>query len=188
MKQLMGVEVHREPTIPVKTKEILEMLVENDRVPKSTSVLAITENVKDRLIRLAINFADRAVSKKPVLYAGPVVLESPKTTLEEQWEKLLSRFGAGTVIFCAFRSSLVEGMVNDCQLVLLPHFGDQIINARLMARDLRTGVEVEKGEENGLFTKDDICRAVKTVMDDGNELGKETRSRGLTMLNGKSFF
>ncbi|KAE8689846.1 Anthocyanidin 3-O-glucoside 2''-O-glucosyltransferase [Hibiscus syriacus] len=198
----------------------------------------------------------RSQFKKPVLYAGPVVPEPPKTTLEEQWEKLLSKFGAGTVIFCAFGSecvlkkdqflelvlgleltglpflaalkppmgaeaiesalpegfekrvqgrgfvhggwvpqqfilrhtslgcfvthcgsgSLAEAMVNDCQLVLLPHVGDQIINARLMARELRIGVEVEKGEENGLFTKDDVYRAVMTVMDDGNELGKETRA------------
>ncbi len=41
---------------------------------------------------------------------------------------------------------------NDCQLVLLPNFGDQIINARLMGEDLKVGVEVEKGEEDGLFT------------------------------------
>ncbi|XWS18458.1 hypothetical protein CRYUN_Cryun32bG0045200 [Craigia yunnanensis] len=49
---------------------------------------------------------------------------------------------------------------------LLPHIGDQIINARLMAEDLKVGVEVEKGEEDGLFSKDDVCKAVMTVMDD----------------------
>ncbi|KAK8546785.1 hypothetical protein V6N13_093828 [Hibiscus sabdariffa] len=72
--------------------------------------------------------------------------------------------------------SLAEAMVNDCQLVLLPHVGDQIINARLMAGDLRIGVEVEKGEEDGLFTKDGVCKAVKAVMDNESELGKETRA------------
>ncbi|XVF40401.1 hypothetical protein PTKIN_Ptkin01aG0110700 [Pterospermum kingtungense] len=41
--------------------------------------------------------------------------------------------------------SLAEAMVTDCQLVLLPHIGDQIINARLMDGDLKIGVEVEKG-------------------------------------------
>ncbi|XVE88134.1 hypothetical protein DITRI_Ditri19aG0043500 [Diplodiscus trichospermus] len=72
--------------------------------------------------------------------------------------------------------SLSEAMVNDCQLVLLPQIGDQIINARLMARDLKIGVEVEKGEEDGLFTKDDISKAVKAVMDDDSEVGEEVRT------------
>ncbi|XWS12580.1 hypothetical protein CRYUN_Cryun37aG0102100 [Craigia yunnanensis] len=72
--------------------------------------------------------------------------------------------------------SLAESMVNDCQLVLLPHVGDQIINARLMAGDLKIGVEVEKGEEDGVFTKDDVCKAVKTVIDDDSEVGKEART------------
>ena len=45
--------------------------------------------------------------------------------------------------------SLPEAMVTDCQLVLLPHAGDQIINARLLGGDLKVGVEIEKGEEDG---------------------------------------
>ncbi|MBA0627511.1 hypothetical protein Godav_005017, partial [Gossypium davidsonii] len=69
-----------------------------------------------------------------------------------------------------------EAMVNDCQLVLVPHVGDQIINARLMAGDLRIGVEVEKSEKDGLFTKDDVNKAVKAVMDGDSELGKEVRA------------
>ncbi|XVF40405.1 hypothetical protein PTKIN_Ptkin01aG0111100 [Pterospermum kingtungense] len=72
--------------------------------------------------------------------------------------------------------SLAEAMVTDCQLVLLPHVGDQIINARLMGGDLKIGVEVEKGEEDGVFTKDDVCKAVKAVMDDDSEVGKEART------------
>ncbi|XP_050212793.1 cyanidin 3-O-galactoside 2''-O-xylosyltransferase FGGT1-like [Mercurialis annua] len=70
--------------------------------------------------------------------------------------------------------SLSEAMVNTCQLVLLPNVGDQIINARLMGGDLKVGVEVEKSED-GLFTRDGICKAVKAVMDDDSEVGKEAR-------------
>ncbi|GMI72304.1 hypothetical protein like AT4G27570 [Hibiscus trionum] len=194
--------------------------------------------------------------EKPVLYAGPIVPEPPKLALEEQWEKLLSKFEAKTLIFCALGSecvlkkdqfqelvlgleltgvpflaalkppmgaetmesglpegfeervkgrgfvhggwvpqqlilnhpsvgcfvthcgsgSLAEAMANDCQLVLLPHVGDQVINARMMGGELRIGVEVEKGEEDGVFTKDDVYKAVKTVMDEESELGKETRA------------
>ncbi|XVF40406.1 hypothetical protein PTKIN_Ptkin01aG0111200 [Pterospermum kingtungense] len=125
--------------------------------------------------------------EKPVILAGPVVPELPNKALEERWEQLFSSIQAHTVIFCAFGSEcvlnkglfqelvlgleLTEAMVSDCQLVLLPHVGDQIINARLMAGDLKVGVEVEKGEEDGVFSKDDVYKAVMTVMDDYSELG-----------------
>ncbi|KAK3207058.1 hypothetical protein Dsin_021104 [Dipteronia sinensis] len=66
-------------------------------------------------------------------------------------------------------------MMTDCQLVLLPCVGDQIINARLMGGDLKVGVEVEKGEEDGLFTREGVCRAVMTVMDENSEVGKQVR-------------
>ena len=52
-------------------------------------------------------------------------------------------------------------MIEYCQLVLRPNFGDHIIQARLMGGDLKVGVEVEKGEEDGLFTRE----GVKTVRD-----------------------
>ncbi|KAL0283889.1 UNVERIFIED_CONTAM: Cyanidin 3-O-galactoside 2''-O-xylosyltransferase FGGT1 [Sesamum angustifolium] len=68
-------------------------------------------------------------------------------------------------------------MVNECQLVLLPHVGDQPINARLMGGDLRVGVEVEKGEEDGLFTREGVMKAVRLVMEDDSEIGKEIRTK-----------
>ena len=37
--------------------------------------------------------------------------------------------------------SLSEVRVTECQLVLVPHIGDQIINARLMGGDLKVGVD-----------------------------------------------
>ncbi|KAF3444040.1 hypothetical protein FNV43_RR13730 [Rhamnella rubrinervis] len=51
----------------------------------------------------------------------------------------------------------------------------QIFNARMMANNLKVGVEVEKGEEDGLFTRDSVCKAVKTVMEESSEVGKEVR-------------
>jgi hypothetical protein len=49
------------------------------------------------------------------------------------------------------------------------------MNARMMSRKLKVGVEVEKGEEDGLFTKESVCKAVNIVMDDENEVGREVR-------------
>ncbi|MBA0748496.1 hypothetical protein Gogos_005307 [Gossypium gossypioides] len=89
---------------------------------------------------------------------------------------ILRHLSVGCFVTHCGSGSLAEAMVNDCQLVSVPHVGDQIINARLMAGDLRIGVEVEKGEEDGLFTKDDVNKAVKALMDDDSELGKEIRA------------
>uniref|UniRef100_A0A7N0V1M4 Glycosyltransferase n=1 Tax=Kalanchoe fedtschenkoi TaxID=63787 RepID=A0A7N0V1M4_KALFE len=72
--------------------------------------------------------------------------------------------------------SVTEGLVSECQLVLLPHFADQYINARVMGEDLRVGVEVEKGDENGLFDRNGVCRAVKLVMNmEEDGVGKEVK-------------
>ncbi|XWS19660.1 hypothetical protein CRYUN_Cryun31cG0034500 [Craigia yunnanensis] len=45
-----------------------------------------------------------------------------------------------------------------------------------MAGDLKVGVEVEKGEEDGLFSKDDVCKSTMAVMDDDSEVRKEARA------------
>ncbi|KAL4626952.1 hypothetical protein ACB092_05G132900 [Castanea dentata] len=67
--------------------------------------------------------------------------------------------------------ALPEGV----KMVLLPNVGDQILNARLMGRDFKVGVEVEKGEEDGLFTREGVCKAVWAVMDEGSLVVKEVR-------------
>jgi hypothetical protein len=69
-------------------------------------------------------------------------------------------------------------------MVLMPHLdSDHIINAKIMGRGLKVGVEVKKGEEDGLFTKESICEAVKIVMDDENEIGREVRTNHEKLRN-----
>ena len=45
------------------------------------------------------------------------------------------------------------------------------------------GVEIEKGEEDGLFTKESVCKAVKTVMEDETEVGREVRENHAKLRN-----
>uniref|UniRef100_A0A2N9EMS9 Glycosyltransferase n=1 Tax=Fagus sylvatica TaxID=28930 RepID=A0A2N9EMS9_FAGSY len=92
-----------------------------------------------------------------------------------QQQLILRHPSVGCFVTHCGSGSLSEAMMTECQLVLLPHVGDQIINARLMSGDLKVGVEVEKGEEDGLFTKEGVCKAVKAVMDDDSNVGKEVR-------------
>ncbi|KAK7845449.1 udp-glycosyltransferase 79b30 [Quercus suber] len=83
-----------------------------------------------------------------------------------QQQLILRHPSVGCFVTHCGSGSLSEAMVTECQMVLLPSVGDQIINARLMGRDFKVGVEVKKGEEDGLFTREGVCKAVRAVMDE----------------------
>nr|WMX26760.1 UGT79B132 [Cladrastis kentukea] len=101
-----------------------------------------------------------------------------------QQQLILGQPSIGCFITHCGAASLTEALVNECQLVLLPGpLGDHIINARKMSRKMKVGVEVEKDEEDGLFTKKSVCKAVKIVMDDENELGREVRANHTKVRN-----
>lgn len=93
-----------------------------------------------------------------------------------QQQLILSHPSVGCFVTHCGSGSLTEAMVNECQLVLLPQAGDQFINARIMSGDLKVGVEVEKSEEEGLFTREAVCNAVRAVMDNESEVGQMVRT------------
>lgn len=67
------------------------------------------------------------------------------------------------VTHCGY-GSMIEGiMAEECQLVLLPNESDQFFNARLLGTRLRAGVEVERDENDGSFTREGVCAAIKAV-------------------------
>ncbi|PON77526.1 UDP-glucuronosyl/UDP-glucosyltransferase [Parasponia andersonii] len=92
-----------------------------------------------------------------------------------QQQKILEHPSIGCFVTHCGWGSLLEGLVSHCELVMLPHAGDQIFNARLMGKSLKVGVEVEKGEKDGLFSKESVCKAIRILMDDDSEVGKEIR-------------
>ncbi|KAK2350974.1 cyanidin 3-O-galactoside 2''-O-xylosyltransferase FGGT1 [Trifolium repens] len=101
-----------------------------------------------------------------------------------QQQLILEHSSVGCFVTHCGAGSLTEGLINNCQMVLMPHLdSDHIINAKIMSRDLKVGVEVKKGEEDGLFTKESICEAVKIVMDDENETGREVRTNHEKLKN-----
>ncbi|XP_004487587.1 cyanidin 3-O-galactoside 2''-O-xylosyltransferase FGGT1 [Cicer arietinum] len=113
------------------------------------------------------------VKERGIVYGGWV-----------QQQLILEHSSVGCFITHCGAASITEGLVNTCQLVLLPHVGaDYILNARMMSAKLKVGVEVEKGEEDGLFTKESVCKAVNIVMDEGNEIGREVRANHAKMRN-----
>ncbi|RYR59019.1 hypothetical protein Ahy_A05g024868 isoform B [Arachis hypogaea] len=52
-----------------------------------------------------------------------------------------------------------------------------------MSMELKVGIEVEKGEEDGLFTKESVFKAVKIVMDDESEVGRAVRENHSKVKN-----
>ncbi|KAL8088223.1 cyanidin 3-O-galactoside 2''-O-xylosyltransferase FGGT1-like [Apium graveolens] len=93
-----------------------------------------------------------------------------------QQQLILEHPSVGCFITHCGSGSLAEALLNRCQLVLLPQVGDQIINARMMSRNLKVGVEVEKGEEDGVLTRESVCKAVATVMKEDSDVGKQVRN------------
>ncbi|KAL1805647.1 hypothetical protein ACET3Z_028715 [Daucus carota] len=91
-----------------------------------------------------------------------------------QQQLILAHPSVGCFVTHCGYGSLSESLISECQLVLLPNVGDQFINARVMGRDLKVGVEVEKAED-GTFTKDAVCEAIQSVTDPDSEVGKEVR-------------
>ncbi|KAL6314517.1 hypothetical protein AAG906_026853 [Vitis piasezkii] len=73
------------------------------------------------------------------------------------------------VSHCGF-GSMWESLTSDPQIVLVPELPDQILNTRLLAEVLKVAVEIEK-EENGWFSKESLCRAIRSVMDEESEVG-----------------
>ena len=74
------------------------------------------------------------------------------------------------VSHCGF-GSMWESLTSHPQIVLVPEIPDQILNTRLLAEVLEVAVEVKK-DENGWFSKESLCKAIKSVMDEENEVGK----------------
>ncbi|XP_051134940.1 cyanidin 3-O-galactoside 2''-O-xylosyltransferase FGGT1-like [Andrographis paniculata] len=93
-----------------------------------------------------------------------------------QQQLILSHPSVGCFVTHCGWNSLSEGLVSECALVLVPHVGDQLINARLMGGDLRVGVEVEKGDEDGAFGREGVSKAIQIAMADDSEIGKEIRA------------
>lgn len=77
-----------------------------------------------------------------------------------QQQHILRHASVGCFVNHAGLSSVVEGLVAGCRLVLLPMKGDQYLNAALAARELRVGVEVARRGLDGWFGAEDVAAAV----------------------------
>ncbi|KAF7120623.1 hypothetical protein RHSIM_Rhsim13G0181800 [Rhododendron simsii] len=93
-----------------------------------------------------------------------------------QQQLILAHPSVGCIVTHCGYGSLLEAMITECELVLMPQYGDQFINSRLMGGDLEVGVEVEREEEDGSFTSEGVCKAIRLVMEVDSEVGKKVRA------------
>ncbi|XP_028807760.1 UDP-glycosyltransferase 79B30-like [Neltuma alba] len=100
-----------------------------------------------------------------------------------QQQLILKHSSVGCFVTHCGSGSMLEALLSHCQLVLLPTIFDQIINARMISEHLKAGVEVKKGEEDGFFTKESVCEAVTSVMNEESEIGKEIRANHAKFRN-----
>ncbi|CAL4934824.1 unnamed protein product [Urochloa decumbens] len=83
---------------------------------------------------------------------------------------ILGHGGVGGFLTHCGPSSLMEGLLFGRPLVMLPFFGDQMPNARLM-EGKKVGLQVPRDEDDGSFDRHGVASAVRSVMVD-----EETRS------------
>ncbi|KAL6181674.1 hypothetical protein ACLB2K_048324 [Fragaria x ananassa] len=150
----------------ILTKQQLQQLLLGLELTGLSFFAALIPPTRVESFELALpdGFEER-VKGKGVVYGGwvqqPLILKHPSV---------------GCFVTYCGPGSLNEGLLSECQLVFLPNIIDQIMNARMMSGDLKVGVEVKKGDEDGLFSKEGVCKAVKAMMDQDSELGKEVKT------------
>ncbi|KAJ8562700.1 hypothetical protein K7X08_031152 [Anisodus acutangulus] len=98
--------------------------------------------------------------------------------------KILSHKSVGCFVsHCGYGPVWESLAMCDCQLVLLPSA------YWLMEQELKVGPEVEK-DENGWFSKENICKAMKCVMDKDSQVGcfvKENHRKWKEVLSTPGF-
>ncbi|CAD5334834.1 unnamed protein product [Arabidopsis thaliana] len=118
---------------------------------------------------------------------GPVLPGSQpnQPSLEPQWVEWLAKFNHGlestgfpflvAITSPSSVSTVEEALYMEIgfskPLVLKhPSYGLQILNARLMTEEMEVAIEVER-QENGWFSRWSLEIAVKSVMEEGSEVG-----------------
>ncbi|EAY80827.1 hypothetical protein OsI_36007 [Oryza sativa Indica Group] len=92
-----------------------------------------------------------------------------------QQQHILRHRSVGCFVNHSGLSSVVEGLIAGCRLVLLPMKGDQYLNAALFARELRVGTEVARRARDGWFGREDVRDALAAAFAGGEDGGGEEK-------------
>ncbi|PIA30580.1 hypothetical protein AQUCO_05500113v1 [Aquilegia coerulea] len=93
-----------------------------------------------------------------------------------QQQQILNHPSVGCFLSHGGSASIWESLASACQIVFVPHFGAQFIDSQYMTENLKVAVTVERRDEDGWFTRESVCNAVKLVMDKGSDVGEQIRA------------
>ncbi|XP_078151212.1 anthocyanidin-3-O-glucoside rhamnosyltransferase-like [Carex rostrata] len=92
-----------------------------------------------------------------------------------QQQHILQHNSVGCFLCHAGFSAVMEGLIADCQLVMLPQNVDQFLISMMFEYELGIGVEVERNEADGSFRREAISEAIRRVMAEEETQGKKMR-------------
>ncbi|CAN0908434.1 UDP-glycosyltransferase 79B9 [Linum grandiflorum] len=112
-----------------------------------------------------------------------VVIKQGRGMVHEGWvqqPQILGHPSVGCFVsHCGF-GSMWEALLSDCQILLVPKISEQILSTMFMVKELKVALEVDK-DEHGWISKEEVVRAVRAVMDEDSEVGKEVRRNHLKL-------
>ncbi|KAL6314688.1 hypothetical protein AAG906_027035 [Vitis piasezkii] len=145
------------------------------------------DQFQELLLGLELTGLPFLVALKPPTGAATI-----EEALPEGWvpqPSILSHPSVGCFVsHCGF-GSMWESLTSDPQIVLVPELPDQILNTRLLAEVIKVAVEIDK-EQNGWFSKESLCRAIRSVMDEESEVGglvRKNHAKWKKTLTGQGF-
>lgn len=94
--------------------------------------------------------------------------------------KVLSHNSVGGCLTHCGWNSIIEGLGFGRVMILLPVLNDQGLNARLL-EEKKLGIEIERNERDGSFTRDSVSESVRSAMAEGSDTGKLLRERTMEM-------
>ncbi|KNA09739.1 hypothetical protein SOVF_150710 [Spinacia oleracea] len=89
-----------------------------------------------------------------------------------QQPQILAHPSVGCFVSHCGSGSIWESMLSKNQIVLIPQLPDQKLFSKIIAEEVQVGVQVERGEDGSWVSKESLCNAVKSVMDEESVVGK----------------
>ncbi|GLJ16653.1 hypothetical protein SUGI_0285850 [Cryptomeria japonica] len=101
---------------------------------------------------------------------------------------ILSHSSVGAFLTHCGWNSVTEGLRFGVPLVTSPLQHEQSLNAKLIAEELKLGVEIRRNEEDDSFSKEEVSKAVRTLMveEEGRYIRSHVQEIGVVLNKNNS--
>ncbi|KAJ4850752.1 hypothetical protein Tsubulata_931885 [Turnera subulata] len=146
-----------------------ENFLSDDQIQELTLGLELTGQPFFLVLNFPNDVVDKDAKLAEVLPQGFLERVKDRGIVHAGWvqqQLILAHDSVGCYMCHSGFSSVVEAFMNDLQLVLFPIKGDQFLNAKFIAGDMKAGIEVNRRDADGYFGREDVNVAVRTAMGD----------------------